>query len=96
MVAFEDFPSGPVGFPHSSVSKESACSAGDPSLIPGSGRSPGEGNSKPLQHPCLEKSHGQRVLVGYSPWGHKESGMTERLTRSLSFMGFWTSKVPLH
>ena len=43
-----------MGFPHSSDGKESACSAGDPGLIPGSGRSPGEGNGKPLQYPCLE------------------------------------------
>ena len=42
------------GFPHSSVSKESACSAADPGLIPGSGRSPGEGNGNSLQYPCLE------------------------------------------
>ena len=41
-------------FPCSSVSKESACSAGDPGLIPGLGRSPGEGNGDPLQYPCLE------------------------------------------
>ena len=39
---------------HSSVSKDSACNAGDPSLIPGSGRSPGEGNGNPLQYSCLE------------------------------------------
>ena len=32
----------------------------------------------------LEKSHGQRNLVGYSPWGPKESGTTERLTLSLT------------
>ena len=37
-----------------SVGKESACSEGDPGSIPGSGRSPGEGNCKPLQYPCLE------------------------------------------
>ena len=43
-----------VGFPSSSVSKESACSAGDPGSIPGLGRSPGEGNGDPLQYPCLE------------------------------------------
>ena len=43
-----------MGFPCSSVSKESACSAGDPVSIPGSGRSPGEGNSNPLQYSCLE------------------------------------------
>ena len=42
------------GFPCSSVGKESAYSAGDLGLIPGSGRSPGEGNGNPLQYPCLE------------------------------------------
>ena len=61
----------------SSVCIESACSAGDPGLIPGLGRSPGEGSGNPLQYPCLEKSHGQRSLVGCSPWGSKKSGMTE-------------------
>ena len=40
--------------PHSSVSKETACSAGDLGLIPGSGRSPEEGNDSPLQYSCLE------------------------------------------
>ena len=44
-----------VCFPCSSVGKESACSVGDLGLIPGSGRSPGEGNDNPLQYPCLEK-----------------------------------------
>ena len=38
--------------PSSSVSKSSACNAGDPGLIPGSGRSPGEGNGNPLQYSC--------------------------------------------
>ena len=42
------------GFPCSSVSKESACSAGNPGSIAGWGRSPGNGNGKPLQYPCLE------------------------------------------
>ena len=39
---------------YSSVGKESACSAGDPRLIPGSGRTPGEGNGNPLQYSYLE------------------------------------------
>ena len=43
-----------MGFPGGSDGKVSACSAGDPGLIPGSGRSPGEGNSNPLQYSCLE------------------------------------------
>ena len=45
---------GTRGFPCSSVGKESACSAGDQSLIPGLGRSPGEGNGNPLLYSCLE------------------------------------------
>ena len=48
---------------------ESACQAGDVDLIPGPGRSPGGGNSNPLQYSGLEKSHRQRSLVGYSPGG---------------------------
>ena len=48
---------GPMkGFPGGSDGKESAFSAGDPGLIPGLGRSPGEGNSNPGQYSCLENS----------------------------------------
>ena len=43
-----------MGFRRSSVSKESACNAGDLGLIPGLGRSPGEGNGNLLQYYCLE------------------------------------------
>ena len=43
-----------VGFPGVSDGKASVCNAGDPGSIPGSGRSPGEGNGSPLQYPCLE------------------------------------------
>ena len=42
------------GFPGGSDLKTSACSAGDPGSILGSGQSPGEGNGHPLQHSCLE------------------------------------------
>ena len=49
------------------------------SLIPGSGRSPGEGNGNPPPVFLPGESHGRRSLVGYSPWGHKESDMTEQL-----------------
>ena len=38
----------------------------------------------PLQFSCLENPHGQRSLMACSPWGHKKSDTTERLTRSLS------------
>ena len=57
-------------------SLESACNAGVPgdlSLIPGSGRSPGGGNGNLLSVFLPGKTHGQRSLVGYSPWGPKES-----------------------
>ena len=45
-----------LGFPGGSGSKESACNAGDLGSIPGSGRSPGDGNSNPLQYSDLENS----------------------------------------
>ena len=59
------------GFPSGSDGKESARNAGDSGLIPGWGRSPGERKGNPLQYSCLEKSHGQRRLVGCSPWATK-------------------------
>ena len=49
-------PAAPAGFPGGSDSKVSVCSAGDPSSIPGLGRSPGEGNGSPLQYSCLENA----------------------------------------
>ena len=67
-----------VGFPGGSDNKESAHNARDLGSIPGSGRTPGEGNDYFL----LGESHGQRSLAGYSPWGHKELNMTEGLTLS--------------
>ena len=69
-----------MGFPGSSAGKESTCNAGDLGSIPGLGRSPGGGHGNPLQYPCLENPHGQRSLVGYSPWGHKKSDTTEQLS----------------
>ena len=59
--------------------------------IPGLGRSPGGGHGNPLQYSCLENPHGQR---SYSPWGHKESDMTERLsTTHSSFKGSNSEKI---
>ena len=46
------------GFPGDSDNKASACNAGDLGSIPASGRFPGEGNGKPLQHSCLENPMG--------------------------------------
>ena len=70
-----------MGFPGGSDSKDSACNAGDPGSIPGLGSFPGKGNGwLPMPIFLPEEFHGQRSLVGYSPWGHKESDTTERLT----------------
>ena len=68
----------PRGFPDSSVDKESTCNAGDPGLIPGLGRYPGEGKGFLLQYFGMEDS------VDYNPWGCKEVDTTERLLLSLS------------
>ena len=57
MKLYEDilrFPRCLWGFPGGSGVKASACNAGDLDSIPGSGRSPGEGNGNPLQYSCLE------------------------------------------
>ena len=53
--------------------KNPPANAGDVGSIPGSGRSPGEGNAVFLP----EKSHGHRSLLGYSPWGRKELDTTK-------------------
>ena len=45
-----------VGLPRWLSGKESACNAGDPGLIPGWGRSPGEENGYPFQYSCLENA----------------------------------------
>ena len=50
---------------------------GDPGLILGLGRTPGEGNGYPYQYFLPGESHGQWNLASYSPWEEKESDMTE-------------------
>ena len=75
--------------PGGSNGKESACNAGDPSLIPGLGRSPGEGNGNPLQYSCLENSKDRgawwviihrvaksqtRLMTNTSTFTHAEKG----------------------
>ena len=67
------------GFPGGSEVKASASNVGNPGSIPGSGRSPGEGNGKPTPVFLPGESHGWRSPVGYSPQDRKESDMTERL-----------------
>ena len=68
-----DFPGWPDG-------KGFTCNAGDLASIPGLGRSPGGGYGNPLKYSSLENPHGQMKLAGYSPWGYKESDMTEQLS----------------
>ena len=65
------------GFPGSSAGRESTCHEGDPDSIPMLRRSSGGGHDNPLQYSCLENPPGHRSLVGYGPWGCKESDTTE-------------------
>ena len=51
-----------LGFPGGSDGKESTCNVGDLDSIPGSGRSPGEGNGDPLHYSCLENSMNRGAL----------------------------------
>ena len=70
-----------MGFPDSSVGKESAWNVGDLCSIPGLGRSPGEGKGYPLQY--SGEFHGL-----YCPWGHKELDTTATFTLSIwTFVG---------
>ena len=69
-----------LGFPGGWDGKESACNAGDLGSIPGLETPPGGAHGNPLQYSCLENPHGQKCLVGYSPWGCKELDMTEWLS----------------
>ena len=65
------------GFPGGSDGKESACNMGDLGSIPGSGRAPLRKEWQPILLFFPGESHGQRSLVGYSPWDNKESDMTK-------------------
>ena len=69
-----------MGFPGGSDGKESTYNVGDLGSIPEVGRSPGGGHDSPLHYSFLENAHGQRSLVGYSPWGRKKSDTTDRLS----------------
>ena len=56
---------------HSSVGKESSCNTGERGSIPGTGRSPGEGNGNPLQYSCLENP------MDRGAWQAKVNGFTK-------------------
>ena len=64
-----------LGFLGGSVGEESACNVGDLVLIPGLGRSPGEGNGNPLQYSCLENPMDRGV------WWATVHGVTKSQTR---------------
>ena len=64
-------------FPGGSDSKESACNAGDPGSISGWGRFPWRRERLPTLGFLPGEFHGQRSLVGCSPWGRKELDTTE-------------------
>ena len=68
-----------MGFPGGSDGKASACNAEDPGSIPGSGRSPAEGNGNPLQYSCLEKS------MDGGAWWATVHGITKSQTRLSNF-----------
>ena len=69
-----------MGFPGVSEGKESTCNLEDLDSIPELGRYLGGKLSNTLQYSGLENPHGQRSLVGYSPWGHKKLDIIERLS----------------
>ena len=66
-----------LGFPGGSGSKESACNAGDLGLMPGSGRSPGEGNGNPLQCSCMRNPMDREAWWAIVHGDAKELDMTE-------------------
>ena len=73
------------GFPHSSVSKESACNTGDPGSVSGLGRSSGERNENPLQYSCLEKPMNrqawQATVYGFTRIRHDSNWTTTKPLR---------------
>ena len=68
-----------MGFPGGSEVKVSACNTGDPRSIPGSGRTPGEGNGNPLQDSCLENPMDRKA------WWATVHGVAESRTRLSDF-----------
>ena len=78
-------------FPAGSDGKESACNVGDLGSIPGSGRSPGEGNGYPLQYPGLENSTNRGAWQATVHGGLRELDTTERFSYTQALGGCETS-----
>ena len=74
-----------MGFPGDSEVKASASNVGDLGLIPGSGRSPGEGNGNPLQYSCLENP------MDGEAWSAIVHGVAKSRTRLSDFTIHYTS-----
>ena len=72
-----------TGFPGGSEGKASACDAEDPGLIPGLGRSPGEGNGNPLQYFCLENP------MDRGDWWPTVHGVAKSQTRLSDYISFF-------
>ena len=70
------------GFPGGSDGKESSCNAGRPGFDPWVMKIPWRRERLPTPVFLPGEFHGQRRLMGYSPWGRKESDMTEQLTHT--------------
>ena len=82
------------GFLGGSDSKEPACNAGDPGLIPGLGKSPWKRAWQPPPVFLPGESHGQRSLVGYSAQSREESYTNEWLTHTHLFRNRAIPKIP--
>ena len=81
-----------MGFPGASEGQESACNAGDPGSIPGSGRSSGEENDNPLQYSCLENAMNRRA---WQATLHKVTTL-EQLTVSLTHTCTSPVRIPFY
>ena len=80
-VLFRNFPTG-------SAVKNPPANAGDAGSIPGSGRSPGEGNSNPLQHPCLGNAMDRGAWQPTVHGGHKnQTGLKQLSNNNRAFLG---------
>ena len=83
------------GLPRWLSGKESACNAGDMGLIPGSGRSPGEGNGNPLQHSCQKIPKDRRAWWATVRGGHRKvrHDLASKLQRLIYMLKPWPLNV---